>query len=269
MLNFTHWPKTRKIQQGTFRVMAPMPTKLQIEPLVDALFEIQFVSSAPAAQVLPGFLFSKLEGEIEVKSLSPAFPPEVIAVNPAFKYQPTTSLIWNRFHLRFSEQSIQVVSPMPYPGWSDFLEVIDKVFDLLVESGIVKKFTRYSLKCVDFIQAESHDERLKTIAMELIVGREHLHPSHFQVHVEIPSNIASNLITVACPARAQNVETSVESSGILITTDSIVNGDKLPEQQTIQHNFRELVDTLHKENKFMFFNSLSEKGIQSLGPSYD
>jgi hypothetical protein len=34
-----------------------LPTKLKKEPLVDAVFELRFYSSAPASSIFPGFFF--------------------------------------------------------------------------------------------------------------------------------------------------------------------------------------------------------------------
>lgn len=250
--------------------MAPMPTKLQTEPLVEALCEIQFKSNAPAAQVLPGFLFSNLSGDKEVKKLPiGSLPPEIIAASSHLKFQPTTSMVWNNHQLRFSDHSIQIACNMPYPGWTVFSQAITQVFEQLMKSGIVEEITRYSLKYVDFVPAESVDQRISTISMRLSLGREALNPSNFQVHVEIPSESAVNLLTVASPATEKNPGAGTSRNGTLITTDTIAMDKCLPSQEIIRSEFKQCIDRLHQENKSMFFNSLSEEGIKSLGPMYD
>ena len=52
-----------------------LPIKLLKEPLIDAVFELRFMSSISASNVLPGYLFSKLDGKKTIERLPAAdFP---------------------------------------------------------------------------------------------------------------------------------------------------------------------------------------------------
>jgi hypothetical protein len=48
---------------------AKLPAKLKEVPIVDAVFEVRFKANVPISSLLPGLLFSKLEGKKEIQRL--------------------------------------------------------------------------------------------------------------------------------------------------------------------------------------------------------
>lgn len=248
--------------------MASLPVNLEIEPIMEALCEIQFVCSSPASQVLPGYMYSKLDGEKQVKKLAAAsIPPEILAADQSLQFQPSAAISWRGFQLRFSDRSMQVVCGLPYPKWNNFFAAINEVFSLAIGSGIVKEVTRYSLKYVNFIEAGSINAQKAVTALTLTVGRNAGSFSAFQVQGDVPSEFATTVLTIASPASRKDQFTEVE--GVLISSDSIVMGKHLPPDNEIRNNFAEHIDRLHTECKAVFFNTLTEETVNSLRPTYE
>ena len=100
----------------------PLPTKLNKDPLVDAVFEIRLSSSMPASSVIPGILFDKLKPHPQIERLPASdIPSPIRALNPALQFQPLMRIHWNNsFLVLVGDVSLGLACKMPYPGWQSF-----------------------------------------------------------------------------------------------------------------------------------------------------
>jgi hypothetical protein len=83
-----------------------LPKKLKKEPLIDAIFEIRFLSDFQASEIIPGFLFSKLGGKKSVISLPAAQLPKTVREgDPNLKFSPTVQLDWEAFSIYIGDKN--------------------------------------------------------------------------------------------------------------------------------------------------------------------
>ena len=160
-----------------------LPTKLKKEPLVDAVFELRFYSSAPASSIFPGFFFSKLEGTKNIETLPTAeLPKHLRDSDPNLQFAPLVRIHWNNDYLiSISDRSVAVACKYPYPGWRNFKQAILKVTDIVREVGIVHEIQRYSLKYVDLIPCDDIKDRVSYINLEIKLGSHKLKKECFSL----------------------------------------------------------------------------------------
>jgi uncharacterized protein (TIGR04255 family) len=246
-----------------------LPKKLKKEPLVDAVFEIRFSSSIAASNVLPGFFFAKLKPkEWKVDSLPVAqIPSQIRNQDPNLRYQPLTRINWDNFLILVGDTVLGVAVKMPYLGWSKFRERIIKVFELLRDTEIIQTIERYSLKYVDVVEADSLDEQIQRVNLNIKVGNHILREETFSVRLEIPSDNLLNIIKIAAPATYTNKDGQIKN-GILVDIDSICNFHTSDLSKLIS-DLPTRLDAIHDGNKKIFFDCLKPETIQYLEPIYE
>jgi len=246
-----------------------LPTKLKKEPIVEVICEIQLSSKAAFSQVMPGFLYSKLDGEKVIETPAHGtLPPELIAMNPQLKFNPTSSLIWNGYSIAFSNHSIQIRCVQPYPGWSKFKAIIEKIVQVIVESDTVDKISRYSLKYVDLVCVDTPELRVKHTSLKLKLGRFELKNQNYQTQIEIKVKGIIHLIQLIAPVTVSNKTDNNTKTGTLISTDSIVIKN-FEDVSSFSDELSNNLDILHRENKVIFFECLSKEGVESMEPIYE
>ncbi|MDD1616675.1 MAG: hypothetical protein CG439_1815, partial [Methylococcaceae bacterium NSP1-2] len=106
-----------------------LPKKLNKEPLLEALFELRFTCDFPASTILPGLLFSKLDGDKRIEQLHAAqIPLEIRNSDPNLQFSPVSRLVWENFHINIGDRNISISCQFPnYPGWFKFKEAIEKI----------------------------------------------------------------------------------------------------------------------------------------------
>ena len=245
-----------------------LPTRLGAEPLLEAVCEMRFASSLPAANILPGLLFQGLQTDaIQISMLSlPAseVPKEMRAVNPALRDAPLIALKWGGRVISIGDSLISVSVTNKYPGWQTFRADIEKVFQIAATSQIIESITRYSLKYVDVIPngnlqlAGGFDISLKL--GELTIDRQN---TSIRMEVVDPPFIhVVNALTAADAVR----DGSAPIRGSLIDVDTI---HLSPETsvQAFMARLTESLDDAHARNKRMFFECLTKETLAQLEPT--
>lgn len=248
------------------------PTRLEKEPIVDAVCEIQLSSSVIFSQVMPGVLFSKLDGEKSINQQPAAMiPSELRKQDPKLRFAPLTAIEWNGYTLSFSDYSLLIKCILPYPRWEKYKSVIEKVVNIILDSGIVTSISRLSVKYVDLVEGNTPEDRVSHTSVNLTINDLHLKNQSFQTQMEIIDNKENvvHIINIAAPAQMQDQDGQIVRTGTLITTDSIKLFDHETGIESFRNSFVEFLSYLHVENKKMFFSCLSNKGLDTLGPIYE
>jgi uncharacterized protein (TIGR04255 family) len=253
--------------------MTHLPTRLKKEPLVEALFEVRFASLVPAiSSVLPGLLFSKLSmpsgGPPKFERLPGAdLPSQMRSANPILKYQPLMKVQIDRFNVLIGDYAVTVACQLPYPGWKAFRSQILQVIAILTELSIFEEIERYSLKYVDIIEGGSIEEQLKRTTLSLSFGSHRLSSEVFSIRIELPRDGFVHIVQIASSAIAPLPNGGLRS-GLLIDVDTVMIGKPAAFSsftETLPHD----LDTIHKSNKELFFDCLTEETINYLEPLYE
>lgn len=245
-----------------------LPTKLDKEPLIDAIFEMRLVSTAPLSSILPGILFSQLGNVTGIERLPAAdLPKPVRDLDQNLRFAPTVRVVWQKFWVLLSDQSISLACTLPYPGWAEFRAAILQVLNIVEKTKFIERVERYSLKYVDLIESSDLGEQAAFVNLTLKLGAHLLEKENFQVRLEIPEQSFINAVQLVSAATATLAD-QTQKQGLIIDIDTIQNVDGIGLAKLIE-NFPDRLTEIHKTNKSTFFSCLTDKALQSLGPKYE
>lgn len=249
-----------------------LPSKLGKEPLIDAVFEVRFEASGPAARVMPGLVLPLLvDGGVTAFESLPAsqLPDEIRETDENLKFAPHLRVLWgDKFAVLFGDRTLAVGCRMPYAGWTDFKQAILQVSAALANAPLISKIDQCSLKYVDFFD--------KTVLSLVGLRR-------FNVSLSIgPAQVQDEVLNLRCELRegefihAVSILTSAfvkfpegpQKEGAILEVDT----HRIKEHRDAKDFLDQLpgiLDAMHDSNKRVFFSCLSKPGIDELEPRYE
>lgn len=245
-----------------------LPKKLDKEPLIDAVFEVRFSSKVPASVILPGFLFSILEGEKTIESLPVAQLPKPLRdADPNLRFAPLSRVDWNQFLVSVSDFSLSISCKFPYPGWNTFKPAITQVVDILTQSKIVDGIDRYAMKYVDLLPISDNQQKVSMINFKVSIADHNLEKEPFHLRIEIPRDGFINAVQVVSSAQVE-LHNGIKKDGLIVDVDTFVTLGNAP-IESLCEGLSEKLESIHIANKAMFFDCLTPLAIESLEPIYD
>lgn len=234
-----------------------LPTKLNSEPIVDAICEIRF--DAPpqtAVNLLPGLMFEKYKSFEQIEKLAIADMPEVLQSQEAFRYQPHIRLRNQNRYISIGPNMISASHLPPYGGWAAFSEFAFDVFSVLKDKSFIEKFTRLSLRYTDIISIGANPG-IDLLNADVRLGS-HSHHDTFHVQTERKVGPIHVITQIAAPASSADGRT-----GVVVDVDTSMEAPRLFWESHAEH-YRKL----HSVNKEAFFGMLKPTTIAALGPEY-
>lgn len=245
-----------------------LPTKLQAEPLIDAVFEIRFKTSASATGVLPGILFKSLGGGVRIDQLPQSqIPAEFKALDPSFRYMPMTRLAWGEFVIGIGDAVMTVSSFPNYSGWSKFKPVILQVIGEAIGSGIITEIERYSMKYADLIPFGSEYSQ-GGFDLSMVVGGRDLNQEAAEIRVEFSDKPYTHIIHAITRGHAV-LQSGERKQGSLIDVDTIAKELESSVPIEFVKKLPDYLDDMHLRNKRVFFECLTEETLHKLGAVYE
>lgn len=249
--------------------MEKLPKKLSKEPLIDAVFEMRFSSEFPASDILPGFLFGKLDGNKKVETLpSSQFPKKLRDSDPSLQFAPLVRLEWDLYNINVSDRSIVIGCKLPYPGWIEFRKIILHIVKLIKEVSIFKSIDRYSLKYVDLLDGDEFGSNISILNSNVYIAGVQVENQVFSLRVDVPKDNFLNIINVASHALVILPDGSTKS-GVIVDVDTIYETNGRLFDAFSCEDFEAKLEEIHISCKSMFFDCLKDSTVQSLGPIYE
>lgn len=246
-----------------------LPTRLGAEPLVDVVFELRFSSSASAPDILPGFMYSAFGKHAKAQRLDVSDIPRPIRdQDQNLRFAPLTRVLTEEGSISIGDRVLVIGCKLPYPGWERFKGIIFKVLSVVKESGLIDSVSRYSLKYVDLLQVNSVEEQVRMINADIKIAGYKLKNQSFNLRIELNDDQAFHLLTVVSSANMKK-EDGALLSGIVIDVDSIVRVENKAYDDWHENDIDSGLESLHKKNKALFFNCLSNEALEKLEPEYD
>jgi uncharacterized protein (TIGR04255 family) len=244
-----------------------LPKKLQKEPLIDAVFEIRFVESISAENVIPGILFTNLSGEKTIQRLPASELPKPIRDGDQnLKFAPLVKIDWGQYSISVGDKVLSIGCKLPYPGWRAFKSTILEVIGHVKIINIIQKIDRYSMKYVDLIEASSIEEQLSKVSLSINLANRPIDKERISLQIEVNDNDMIHLIDITTAAITQFQDGS-KKQGLIVSVDTI----QLTDDPTFEGGYNKLtesLDNMHQVNKKMFFDCLKPETIKSLEPEY-
>lgn len=248
--------------------MTKLPTILEREPLVDAIFEVRMGGDPHLADLLPGVLLSQLESKPEInRQLAAEIPYPVRSKNSDLTFVPVIRLDWPNFAISLGDRNLVISCKMPYPKWPQFKMFILKVVDAVNGIGIEGPVERYSLKYVNLIQAPSMEAQIAKINLAVKVGDVEVGDDHFNVQVHRHEGDTLHIMSVVSGATT-TFSDGKHAFGAVVDIDSI-RVVQFSDFESFSKILGPSLETLRHANKVKFFSCLNESTINEMGPKYD
>lgn len=245
-----------------------LPSRLDKEPLLDALFEVRFTAAAPVSSVMPGVLFAALQGNKAIEALPASqIPSQIRESDPNLRFAPVMRIKLDQYIVQFSDHSFAVSCRLPYPGWSEFRPFIIYVMGVLSNVGIVTAVQRYSLKYIDIIEVQDPQQQISYANVSLRVANHQLSNEPCHIRMDVKVNGFTNIITMASSATATN-DQGVAKQGLVIDIDTIMDLNGMPFAELCA-DLEPRLRAIHAVNKKTFFDCLTPSGLAFLEPIYD
>lgn len=246
-----------------------LPTKLDKEPLVDAVFEVRFSMQSPASNILPGIFFTKLtDVEKNIEQLSASqIPKHIRDADPNIKFAPLIRINWKEFFLLIGDMNVAIGCKLPYPGWAEFKKTITQVITTILEANVINNIQRFSLKYVNLIPSTNIEEQVASVRLNLTLGSHTLKKEVFQLRMEQTDKELIHIIQIISSAFV-TTPNAVSKEGLVIDIDTVRNvNNQNPESFLV--DFEQNIDCLHHENKRIFFDYITRKTLTDLNPHYE
>jgi uncharacterized protein (TIGR04255 family) len=246
--------------------MSALPEKLRNPPLVEAVLELRFHPSQPAAgDLLPGLLFAELKGEFaQIEQLPFGNISRLVrmSVPPELQYQAHVKLVSQAATILIGDRSVTITQSPPYAGWTAFRSLGERVLDVAKKTGLIATVERYSFKCINVIEPKGRHP------FDILRGEFHLGNQkilrdglHMRFHVEHPKLL--NIIEVAGEATA--TWRGGARTGALVSVDTISAADN----KTFWSDLRANLDQAHLVLKGIFFGIVRQEIIEEWEPISD
>ncbi|CAN2041870.1 TIGR04255 family protein [Candidatus Magnetomoraceae bacterium gMMP-15] len=245
-----------------------LPKRLHKEPILDALFECRLDVPFPISNIMPGIFFSDIKEDKRLERLPHSEIPGAIRnSDPDLQYLPLVKICLDNYSFLIGDSSVAVACNLPYRGWNDFKSTIIKMINILKSSGLIKGILRYSIKYVDFIQSNDPADQVSLPNLSLKIGSHNLTKEPYQVRMDIPVDGFINVVQIISGAKVtQSDKSSLE--GVVIDIDTIKNTDGISLEE-MEKNLEESLDHIHRINKRIFFDCLTEQTLTRLEPEYE
>lgn len=244
------------------------PTKLRNDPIVEALFEVQFEGTEGVAvsELLPGMLYPALKAEMpRLVSLLPAeLPKELIQKDPAFAFKASHRLDGDQYSLLVGNRLFALSCRKPYVGWPAFKSKILDVTKMLLDTGFVKIVTRFSIKYINIVPESYFPNPFDCVDQDLRLGPYDLGNRLTHLRTEIRESPYVSVIQIIPGASLQYAQEQ-PIKGTLLDIDTIYEGDLSKFWDTLDG----LVEQARHIEKKIFFSVISEAALEKFNPVWE
>jgi uncharacterized protein (TIGR04255 family) len=240
------------------------PIALGRSPLVEAIFEIRFVPTAPAVgDLLPGLLYAGLKTEYpDTEPLPIANIPRQIRDQQAeLLYHPSYRLKGEHRILQVGDRVLSL-NTTEYPGWAHFKQWVEFATKAVKETGLLKQIERFSFKYINVIEASASDQQLSFLDARIEITGATPIERGFRLRVERDDTPFLTIIEIMTHSKAKRRNDQQIVSGLLVTVDTIRAGfgnDYWTNQST-------LIEEGHTVVKDVFYNLITESTLKRLDP---
>lgn len=248
--------------------MDKLPTRLAKDPIVEALFEFRFEGKGTAvADILQGYIFPKFRDRFPKLQRNPLHEFSVAFANdPTLRYQPRVVLrADNPFSaIAIGDSNVIISHRKPYIGWRRFKPLIFDVLALVRDAEVVARPERISVKYSNLIPAESTDQQFSKVHHRSTLGRKPYDLTTLNTHVRTEVIVEGLTCIVEVMANTMvNLPTGPER-GLLLNVDTI-----LPVPESFLDNPEAHLEKVHRVEKTVFFDVLTDPTIKSFEPEWE
>ncbi|MBF0628344.1 MAG: TIGR04255 family protein [Magnetococcales bacterium] len=249
--------------------MNPIPKRLNKEPLIEAIWQVQFepASDQPVGDLLPGILYAALRNDhpnLLLHRLPTAdIPSQVAQFDPSLRHMAKFRMEETGvpFLFQVGDRAVTLNCRKPYVGWIAFKQKILALIDTLETSRLMPVPQRHSLRYIDLLNLAPAPD-LSALQLALQLGDFDVQARPLQMRLELEENECLHVIQFATPANVQLPEGLTEGS--IVDLETVATTDPKDWQEA-----RDQLEKLHDRSKHLFFEHiLTKEAIEHMEPEY-
>jgi len=245
--------------------MKKLPTRLELDPIIEAAFELRFISNYPSEAVF-GIIYQIIQKEFSDMKNIPLpitqIPEAVRNLDPNLKYQPYNRLQSNFWGINVGPNVISFFVQNPYMGWLKWKDIITKILQKIIETGIFNVIERSGLRYINFIEKSV----LQVTNVDITIVGKKLDAQQTSLRTEFREDNYTETIQIL-----NNASITIgndQKFGSLIDID-IARDITSENTSSIYKEIENLLEESHAKAKSLFYNFLKEDYLNSLKPVYE
>jgi len=244
--------------------MEKLPIRLELDPIVEAVFELRFISSYPPEAVF-GIIYQIIQKEYpNMKNISlpiTQIPGAVRNLDPNLKYKPHNKLQSNLWGINVGPNVISFSAQNPYMGWFKWKEIITKILKRIIDVEIFNVIERSGLRYINFIEKSV----LQVTNVDITIVGKKLNAQQTSLRTEFQEDNYTETIQIL--NNANMFIDNKQKFGSLIDID-IAKDFANENVNFIYKEIENLLEESHSKVKSLFYKFLKDDYLNSLKPIY-
>lgn len=241
-----------------------IPSKLNLCPIIESVFEIRFDSDFDA-NIVFALIYSVLKDDFpKVESLPlSGLPPKQLDSDPDLKYQPAYKLHYKEDCgkvIQIGAKMIGFSFASDYTGWSHFSSFIIQYLQIIKTTNVFSKIVRVGFRVINFIEGDVFLE--DKIRLIIKLGEDNIPYKDTSLRTMFTEGVIFSNVYIINHASLN--KSQVKKIGSVIDIDTFSS-----ECEQFLENPQGPLDRVHEVEKKVFFNLLTESYIKSLQPEYE
>lgn len=241
-----------------------IPTKLNLCPIIESVFEIRF-DSVLDANIVFALIYGKLKDDfprVETLPLS-ELPASMRDADPNLKYQPAYKLHYKdneNIVLQISAKAVGFSFSPEYCGWNDFSSFVIRYLNKIKEIGVISRVIRIGFRVINFIEGNVFDG--EKINLKISLKDEEIPYKETSIKTIFSDGDCHSITMIFNEAQLKSVAPTKKGSVIDIDTFSVNCKNFFEDASSYLEN-------VHSAEKKVFFNLLTENYLKSMQPIYE
>ncbi len=237
--------------------MDQLPKEISPNPLVTSSVEVRYQSTLSSPELFPK-VYSKLLGMLPLVE-NHSLPSDIKKQRLELKYAPDYTLSNENYRVSFSNNVILFENPTDYKLWGNYFAFISECLDKFFEIGHISIIERIGVRYASVLNIEIGIENVLAHLPTLTLSGYSQKFEQFRTSISLGD--ISLLLQIFDNAKITRKE--LTSSGLYIDIDASHTSENIP-----LNSIKSKLDTLHTEQKKLFFSLLKPDYIKTLNPKY-
>lgn len=237
-----------------------IPISIEKCPIFEAIFEIRFEPNIPGDAVF-GLVYSAFKDEFTKTVPLPILqlPEQLRSTDTNLKFLPHYRMDKENFIIQIGPNVFNLANTKPYCGWSNFSQKIEDCYKKISEIDIMSKHISTAIRYLNIFEEPNIFEKMN---MEIQLAGKIVGQEHIDFVTLIPHHKAKSRLKITTFANIQLHDEKKNIIGSIIDIDTVFTMNNASE-------FKNSIQYVHDKQKKLFFSSLKQDFIESLGAKYE
>jgi uncharacterized protein (TIGR04255 family) len=236
-----------------------LPKKIAPCPIVEAIIELRFEPDIPDEAVF-GLIHKEIKNEYTHLQKLPILDlPEHVKKNqPNLKFKPYYKFSNETYDINLGPRVISLIKKEPYEGWQAFSKSAKSILNKLNQLEIIKKIERLGLRYINFFDGNIYDK----VNLALTLGNESFIKK--DTYIKNVFEESGHKVILQLGNSANLNKNNEVRKGSLLDVD--VHLESLSNEFLLDSD--DILNSIHKIEKEIFFKLLEDNFIKELNPQY-